>query len=389
MPSSRKETLRSALTIALIAMSLRCAMSCVGPLTGDFQADLGLSAFAAGFVTTIPLIAFSLTAPVAGKIAVAVRSKELILACLSLTAVGLLLRSFGGVVGLYAGTGCMGLAIGTMNVLMPALIRKQYPNQIGLMMGIYMTAMTAASSIFSGACEGIARALGGWQMGLAAPILVVCISIVTCLLSGNRLAVKLNTTGTVSAGCIKPKHIAVAVYMGIQSFIYFSMLAWLPAMAQSQGAVRGDTGILLLVMQACGLVPCFVMPIVTQKVRRRDILCFCTASLFVGCFLCILLWGSSYAMLMVGTMLCGFGCSGTLSISLTIIAQQGRNAAETAVISALSQCIGYALSAFGPTGLGYLFDAFGNWKIVLLCMVVLSTVMTFLGLYAGRPEKEG
>lgn len=387
MSRSRKQTFLSALTIALLAVSLRCGMSCVGPLTGAFQADLGLSAFAAGFVTTIPLIAFSLTAPIAGKIAVAVRSKELILGCLSLTAFGLLLRSFGGVVGLYAGTGCLGLAIGTLNVLMPALIRKQYPTQIGLMMGVYMTAMTAASSIFSGTCEGIAKTLGGWRMGLAAPVVVVAISIAACLLSGSRLAVRLDATGTVSAGCIRPKHVAVALYMGIQSFIYFSMLAWLPAMARSMGAVQGDTGMLLLVMQACGLVPCFAMPIVTQRVRRRDLLCFGTASLFIVSFLSILLWGSAYPALMFGAVLCGFGCSGTLSISLTIIAEQGRNAAQTAIISALSQCIGYALAAFGPTGLGYLFDAFGNWRIVLACMVVLSTAMTCLGLYAGQPEK--
>lgn len=386
MSQTRKQTLLSALTIALLAMSLRCAMSCVGPLTAAFQADLGLSAFAAGFVTTIPLIAFSLTAPIAGRIAVAVRSKELILVCLSMTGFGLLMRSFGGVVGLYAGTGCLGLAIGTMNVLMPALIRKQYPTQIGLMMGVYMTAMTAASSIFSGTCEAIAVSLGGWQMGLAAPVVVVVISIATCLLSGNRLAVRLDATGGVSAKCIRPKHVAVALYMGTQSFIYFSMLAWLPAMARSLGAVRGDTGMLLLIMQACGLIPCFAMPIVTQKVRRRDLLCFGTASLFVLCFLSILLGGSAYPVLLLGTVLCGFGCSGTLSISLTIIAGQGRNAAETAIISAMSQCIGYALSAFGPTGLGYLYDAFGNWKIVLVCMVVLSTAMTFLGLYAGKPE---
>lgn len=387
MTQSKKQTFLSALTIALLAASLRCGMSCVGPLTGAFQADLGLSAFAAGFVTTIPLIAFSLTAPIAGRIAVAVRSRELILGCLSLTAFGLLLRSFGGIVGLYAGTGCLGLAIGTMNVLMPALIRKQYPTQIGLMMGVYMTSMTAASSIFSGACEGIAEALGGWQMGMAAPVVVVAISIAACLLSGSQLAVRLDTTGTVSARCIRPKHVAVALYMGTQSFLYFSMLAWLPAMARSLGAVQGDTGMLLLVMQACGLVPCFGMPIVTQKVRRRDILCFCTASLYIISFLSILFWGSSYAILVFGTLLCGFACSGTLSISLTIIAEQGRNAAETAIISALSQCIGYALAAFGPTGLGYLYDVFGNWQLVLICMTVLGAAMTALGLYAGKPEK--
>lgn len=386
MALSKKQTFLSAITIVLLAACLRCPMSCVGPLTAAFQADLGLSAFVAGFVTTIPLIAFSVTAPFAGKIAVAVESKKLILSCLSLCGFGLLLRSFGGVVGLFVGTGCLGLAIGTMNVLMPALIRKQYPQQIGLMMGCYLTSMTAASSFFSGTCQSIAHSFGGWQMGMAAPVVLVVVSVAACLLSGKRLSVKLDMGGQVGKNCITRKHVAVALFMGTQSFLYFSLLAWLPSIAESFGGLQGDSGILLLIMQACGLIPCFGMPILTQRTRRRDILSFCTAILFVFSFLIMLLWGSSYSMMLFGAILSGLACSGTLSISLTIIAEQGSNAAETAVISAMSQCIGYALSAFGPTGLGYLYDAFGKWEIVLICMTVLAVGMTLLGLYAGKPE---
>ena len=94
----------------------------------------------------------------------------------------------------------------------------------------------------------------------------------------------------------------------------------------------------------------------------------------------IVLLGASIALLL------GFGCSATLSISLTIIAEQGKNAAETAMISALSQCIGYGFSAIGPAVLGYLYDAFGKWEIILVILTVMAVGMTLLGLYAGRGD---
>lgn len=387
MSHSKKQTLISAVIIVLLGASMRCAMSCVGPLTGAFQADLGLSASAAGFVTTIPLIAFSVTAPFAGKIAVALESKKLILICYSLVAAGLLLRAFGGVAGLYAGTLCLGLAIGTLNVLMPALIRKQYPRQIGLMMGCYLTSMTAASSFFSGTCQRIADVFGGWQMGLASPVVLAAVSIAACLLSGKRLSVTLEASTPVRArDCITRRHVAVAVFMGTQSFFYFSLLAWLPAIAESLGGLTGDSGLLLLAMQACGLIPCLGMPMVTQHARRRDLLCALTAMQFVFGFLIILLWGSSQTMVYTAALLLGFGCSATLSISLTIIAEQGKNAAETAMISALSQCIGYGFSAIGPAVLGYLYDAFGKWEIILVILTAMAVGMSLLGLYAGRED---
>ena len=143
---------------------------------------------------------------------------------------------------------------------------------------------------------------------------------------------------------------------------------------------------LLLVMQACGLIPCFLMPSVTQKVCRRGMLAFCGAMLFVLSFGCMALCRGSYTMILLGAVFCGFACSGTLSLSLTIIAGQGANAAETAKISALSQCIGYAFAAFGPTGLGLLYDCLGRWEPVLACLLVMAVGMTFLGLYAGKRE---
>lgn len=387
MTQNRTKTLQGVLLIVLISLSLRSPMATVGPMSGLFRQDLGLSAFAAGFVTTIPMITFSAMAPVAGRITVAMESRKLMTICFSMSTLGVLLRSFGGVVGLYAGTTMLGLAIGTLNVLMPALIRRQFPDKIGLMMGCYLTAQTAASSLLSGTCQRIAHLLGDWRMGLGAPVALCALSVLVCLLSGKMLAVRLDNAFSGSTErCITRRHIAVAVYMGTQSFIYFSMVAWLPSIAEALGAVSGDSGMLLLIMQACGLIPCLLMPMVTQRARRRDLLAFFGAMLFVFSFFIMAFFGSSRGGILAAAMLCGFGCSGTLSLSLTIIAEQGRDAGETARISAMSQCIGYALAAFGPTGLGYLYDIWGSWVPVLHCLLILSVFMTLLGLYAGRRE---
>lgn len=45
--------------VVLVSFAMRAPMGCVGPLVQEIQKDLGLSAFAAGFLTTIPLTAFA------------------------------------------------------------------------------------------------------------------------------------------------------------------------------------------------------------------------------------------------------------------------------------------------------------------------------------------
>ncbi len=67
------------LVVFTAALTMRAPMGCVGPMVGQIQSDLGISAFSAGFLTTIPLIAFALTAPPAGRVAAAVKSGGLLL----------------------------------------------------------------------------------------------------------------------------------------------------------------------------------------------------------------------------------------------------------------------------------------------------------------------
>lgn len=81
--------------------------------------------------------------------------------------IGIILRSLSGVATLYVGTAILGLAIAICNVLLPSLIKREFPTQLGLMTGVYSIAMNLFGAMASGISIPIAIRLGfGWQGAL-------------------------------------------------------------------------------------------------------------------------------------------------------------------------------------------------------------------------------
>ena len=68
---------------------------------------------------------------------------------------------------LYAGTAILGLGIAACNVLLPSLVKREFPERIGLMTGIYSISMNLFGAIASGVSITIAVGFGfGWQGAL-------------------------------------------------------------------------------------------------------------------------------------------------------------------------------------------------------------------------------
>jgi len=119
--------------LALVAFNLRPVISSVPPLVDQLVASFGLSAAAAGALTTLPVVCMGLFAPLA---AVAARryGPTLVLASSVLViGVGAGLR-FLGVVGLYSGAVVAGIGIAVAGTLLPSLVRARYPTRVGPVM---------------------------------------------------------------------------------------------------------------------------------------------------------------------------------------------------------------------------------------------------------------
>ena len=83
-------------------------------------------------------------------------------------AAGILIRLIDGVIPLFLGTIVAGLGIALGNVLVPSLIKRDFPDRVGPMTGGYTMAISASGAIAAAFTVPFEDAIGrGWQWGLA------------------------------------------------------------------------------------------------------------------------------------------------------------------------------------------------------------------------------
>lgn len=374
--------------VAAVALSMRAPMSSVGPLIGPIQESLQLNSAVAGFLTTIPLMIFAAASPLAGKLPAMLDNRALLYGCLSLSIVGILLRAYCGMGGLFLGTILIGISIAVLNIFMPAFIRHEF-GSVGFVTGVYSAAMTAASALSAGLSQPLAGLLGSWQNSLAASAVLSGIALCICAAAHRAVTARFSAAceaGAARAALVTPKNIAIGVFMGLQSFLFFSVIAWYPSIMAEQCPQIQSTGMLVLVLQISGLAPTLLFPMLCQRIQRKDIFAACSVMIFVSGVILVIVGGAFVPLVLSGTVLMGIGNGATMSLALTFIALQGTSGGETARISAFIQTISYAIATFGPTGLGFLYDAFSSWRPILWTILLFSVLLLSAGFLAGRLE---
>lgn len=374
--------------VILVTASMRVPIGCVGPLIGSVREDLNLASGMAGFMTTIPMLIFAFSAPVASRLTKAVNNRIVLAGSVGLCCAGVFLRSGGSVSLLFTGTGFIGLSIGILNVYMPAMIRQHFA-KVGLMMGTYSAVMTASSAISAAGCRRLAAWLGGWQGGMAVYVVVPIAALVLCCVCKNEIAPHLPEPEGPEKGVSvwTRKNVAIAVFLGLQSLLFFSLLTWYPSIIEAMLPGKFDPGMIVLLMQLVSMIAAFFAPNLAERVCSRGLLCFLTTGLLAIGFVALTLTGTYPAGLLGATVLIGLGCGATMSLAMNLIAMQGDNAAQVARNSAFIQFFSYMLGALGPTGLGFLYDRAGRWPMAIWVMFGVSLAMAFTGLYAGKHDK--
>src|SRR5690349_10825794 len=121
----------------LIASTLRAPITGVAPMLGIIRDASGITAAQAGFLTTLPLLAFAAISPFAVVLARDFGIERSLFGALFLIATGIAVRSSGPTWALFVGTGTLGAGIAIVNVLIPSLIKRDFPDRITGMTGIY------------------------------------------------------------------------------------------------------------------------------------------------------------------------------------------------------------------------------------------------------------
>lgn len=168
-PLDGTAALMAALGIMLVAANLRPAVVSVSPLIDTISDSFGFSSSTAGLLTTLPVLFFGIAAPVAPRLAHRFGIERTIFASLAVLVAGIALRLVPSAGALFGGSVLIGAGIGVCNVVLPALIKRDFAHRSGLMTGLYSMTLSGGAAVAAGLTVPIDHALGGdWRLTLAA-----------------------------------------------------------------------------------------------------------------------------------------------------------------------------------------------------------------------------
>ncbi len=383
--SSRLSTALLVTGIVLLAANLRPAITSVGPLIGDIRADTGISNGLIGLLTALPLLAFAALSPLAPRLARRWGMELTLLVSLIALAVGIVLRSLPSVAALFAGTALLGTAIAISNVLLPSLMKRDFPTRAGLMTSVYSTIMGGWAALAAGVSVPIAQGLGiGWRGSLACWALLAIVAIVVWLpqLRSHRAGASERTGTTIRGIWRSPLAWQVTLFMGFQSLVFYAVVTWLSAILHDQGMNATSAGWIVSLFQLVGIPSTFFVPMLAGRRPSQRLLVVAIGILCLTAYAGLLSTGNTLIPLWI--TLLGLGQGACISLALMFFILRTPDAAHAAELSGMAQSIGYLLAAAGPVLFGLLHDLTHAWTIPLLGLVAVTLGMLWTGLGAGR-----
>ena len=178
----------------------------------------------------------------------------------------------------------------------------------------------------------------------------------------------------------------IAVFMGIQSFTFYVILAWLPDILQGKGYDSVTAGWMLSLSQAMGVVGAVAFPLVAgKKDDQRSIILYLL--LLEAISLIGLMVPSSSLWVFVWISLLGFVLGGSFGLALLFIVLRSSDTDGATELSGMSQSIGYSLAAIGPIFFGFLYDLTEDWNYPLGLLFLLIFLKLYVGLGAASNLK--
>lgn len=382
---------RQALIILLVAFNLRGALIALAPVMEQVRNDTGLSTSAAGLLLTLPVLCFAAFSPVAPGLARRWGIECVLTAVMALLAVGVLTRLAGGDLALFAGTIAAGGAIGVANVLLPALVKRDFPGRIGRMTGAYVGVMGAGATLAAGTTVLVQQLTGlDWRGTLALWAIPAVAAAIACLprSSSRRDGSEVALVPAAVRGLYRePLAWQVTLFMGLQSLIFYSSVAWLPTLFIEHGVPEDQAGLLLGVMTLVGLPASLAAPLLAgRRATQVDLMLLMSAFTGTGLLGVVLAPVSAPWLWMV---LLGVGQGAAIGIALALLSLRAADSAHAAQLSSMAQSIGYLIAAFGPFLLGAVHQLTGSWPLAFVITLVALALQTGTGLGAARDRQVG
>ncbi|MBF8670956.1 CynX/NimT family MFS transporter [Pseudomonas putida] len=371
------------LGLVLVALNLRPALSSMAPVLGQVSEGLGLNASQAGLLTTLPVLCLGLFAPLAPVLARRFGSERVILGILATLALGIVVRSSLGATGVFLGSLMAGASIGIVGVLLPGIVKRDFPQHAGTLTGVYTMALCLGAAMAAGATVPLAQHFdGSWALGLGFWMLPALLAMLVWLPQARQGHGLHKVAYRVRGLWRDPLAWQVTLYMGLQSSLAYIVFGWLPSILIGRGLSPTEAGLVLSGSVIVQLVSSLSAPwLATRGKDQRLAIVLVMLITLAGLFGCLYaplsgLWGWAVVL--------GLGQGGTFALALTLIVLRSKDAHVAANLSSMAQGVGYTLASMGPFAVGLVHDLTGGWAAVGWIFAVLGGGAILFGLGAGR-----
>lgn len=386
-----KENWGVVLAIIFIASTLRAPLTSVGPVVDEIKQVMDINNSIAGILTTIPLIIFAIVSPLVSKVTSRLTMSRTILYSTILLIIALYLRVAGDFNVFLIGTILLGVAIAFGNVMLPSYVKWYFPMQIGLATGIYSGTMNFTAGLGGGLSFPLSEITPiGFRLSLAFWIILAVIAIILWLPKARKgtelekaTATQYQAKKTKKVSIVKSKLAwMVALTMGFQSMIFYTVVAWVPSILVDRGLDPSTAGYLLMLNQFSQVPMTFTFPIIASKLKDQRILIVIITILFLLGF--SLFFTQSLVLLVVGIIIAGLAMGACFSLCMTFFSIRARTSEGSIALSGFGQSVGYLIAAIGPFLIGYLHDATGNWVSGIIALIIMSILFFIFGYPASK-----
>ena len=284
----------------------------------------------------------------------------------------------------------MAIAIG--NVLVPSVIKRDFPDKPGLMTALYGLGMSLGGTLAAAFMVPLYQNTDlGWRgtMGvLAIPMAIAVLSLLPRLWlvdrfdtrAGRRIHPVPRLWGDLLAW-------QIAMLMAIQSFIFYGLGTWTPTILIDQGVSESTAGFMWSICNFGAIPASFVMPLLFGRgISQRMLMTGVTVAF--GTAITGMLVAPA-TLTVIWMLALGIGGAASFAAVLLFIVERSPDGAHATALSGMSQAVGYGIAATAPFLFGALHDVSGGWAVPTGLVLLTLAPFFWAAMGASRPVMVG
>lgn len=356
----KKSFLLTAVAVFAAVLVMRGPVTAVGSIADTVMQSFSLTYIEFGFLNALPVAAFGLFSFAAQPLTKTLGSLQAVLtAALAAVAAGSLCRTVNAVPLLFISTAAVGAGIALLNVSIPVVIRRAFPQDVNRAMGIFTAFIGLSGAVGAATAAPLASLTTTPVPTFAFWGLLGCLGLILWLMAAparnaggqqGRLTEALRLVATPAAW-------PVILTMGLQSLTIYTVSAWLPTILTETGDFTTATA-----GTASGL---FLLSGFFASLVTKEFLRLCRTLRRAAVILGILFlfgiagWLAGGFTAWAGCILAGVPQGLMFSVALIFISEKSPNADAMLALSAAAQGTGYLIAGLGPWIFGGLFALAG------------------------------